>query len=133
MRSLIYFYTKNCLLGVFTHFTNRIPEILEEVILLFNEFQGLLVVPMSQSSFLLPCCHCQIILSMVSYPSIHLHIHPSIHPSSNHSSIHLFIHPSIHLPLCPSICPFTHLFNNYLLSTEYELGIQLGDDLGIQW
>lgn len=129
MRSLIYFYTKNYLLGVFIHFTNRIPEILKEVILLFNEFRGLLVVLMSQSSFLLPCCHLQIILSMVSYPSIHLHIHPSIHPSSNHSSIHL----SIHLPLCPSICPFTHLFNNYLLSTEYELGIQLGDDLGIQW
>lgn len=101
MRSLIYFYTKNCLLWVFTHFTNRIPEILKEVVLLFKEFQGLLVVPMSHSSFLPPCCHCQIILSMVNHPSIHLYIHPSI--------IQPFIHPSIHLSVCPSIPLSIHL------------------------
>ena len=128
MRSLIYFYTKNCLLGVFTHFTNRIPEILKEVILLFKEFQGLLVVSMSQSSFSLPCCHCQIILSMVNHSSIHLHIHPSIHPSTSQP----FIHPSIHPFVYPSTpLSIHHLFNNYLLSTEYELGVQLGDNLGI--
>lgn len=55
-----------------------------------------LVMPTSQSSFLLPCCHSQLIQSTINHPFIY---HHSNHPTtqlSTHPSIYQSIHSSIH-------------------------------------
>lgn len=54
-----------------------------------KSFKIFLVVAMNQYSFLLPCCHCQLIQSTINHTSIRLHIHPSILPFI-HSTVHSF-------------------------------------------